>query len=70
MKLIKTREQVSEIKVSWIHLEDQVILMSICSDLRQGALTITVLVFASSRPKYHKNLYASIDKLLTSMDQS
>ena len=71
MKLIKTREQLSEIKLSCsektLHLEVQVILISICSDIRQEAFTITGL--ASSLPKYHKDLYASIDILQTETDR-
>ena len=71
MKLIKTRKQLSEIKLSCsektLHLEVQVILISICSDIRQEAFTITT--FASSLPKYHKDLYASIDKLRTETNQ-
>ena len=78
MKLIKTRKQLSEIKLSCsektLHLEVQVILISICSDIRQEAFTIrqeafTITTFASSLPKYHKDLYASIDKLRTETNQ-
>ena len=71
MKLIKTREQLSEIKLSCsektLHLEVQVILILICSDIRREAFTVTT--FASSLPKYYKDLYESIDKLRTEMDQ-